>query len=1223
LLISVILLSVGSILNYLYIHEIQREKIYSQKVSKNIQRTLDHIQRDHSELKKYYLNNNAYNFSDLTNKIQNPTYVYRNNLLIYWSSNQLVPPESLLRSEKKYTFIQEEDRKSLAILEKVTNGNDTISILSIIPLYVHYDISNEFLESGYNSEYFESSELEIHDSGDYIPIKNNEGNTLFFIEFLNGYVIGIHWLPMLIFSFIFIGILLLLLFLIGFSVKLYNAKGFWHSAIFLILSLNFVRMSILMFGFPFSYLNFDIFNSKYYASSFINPSLGDLIINMLFLVLIAVFIFTLYVHKDFVKLVRTPASLKKNLVGIFSILLFLISSLFIYKLIQSLGTHSQWSMNIASGVNFTTFRWISFFLYALSVFIYILFTYILNKIIWKIYNQHITRLAISLISVLVLFSIAGFLYGDNLLMIGIITVVFVLFSFYINIKTIFSRFQYKTFVYLLAVFIFTSLIGSLAINDVRKNLQNIRIERFGEQLIQENDPLAEFFLAEAAEQIQNDVFIKNRLFSPFVSKEIIEEKIRRVHLNNYLDKYDIIIFLYNSRGEPLYAGTPTTYHKIKELFALDIYKTDHDNLYFLQQEKPELLKRYLEFIPVNQYNTTIGYIILDLKLKKIIPTKVYPRLLLDEPLFYFEDQYDFALYKNDTLINSSGNFNYDKNFDEKILNNNRLFQGGIRSKNFIHYGFRVDRESVYVISNPVYPYINFFANFSFLFLILAFCFLVTLIAFAVYYNVKGTEINYVTRIQLYLNLAFFIPLSVISVTTLTRSTADYKNEVEREYLRTAEAVSNNITEYLQNFLSNISSIEELSSKLSELANFSELDMDIFRTLQNPGRLLVSTQPLIYDKGILSELVDPHALSSIKELGDKSIILNETFGKLDYKTAYVSIRSTEDGQLIGILSIPFFGSQEAIEQNLTGLVINILSIFTIIFISFIFLSFFVSNYLTFPLKFLTDKLRKTSLTGSNEPIHYESADEIGQLVSEYNNMLLKLEESKKALARTEKEAAWREIAKQVAHEIKNPLTPMKLTLQHLKMRVSGDSDEKAKIEKSINSLLHNIETLSDIATSFSNYAQMPVPEKEKFDIVGLLRQTVNIYITSEEDVDIKINIPEKVIMVEGDPGWIGRSISNLIINGIQAVTKGHKPRINIMLEQIETSKVLISTKDNGMGIREEIRDKIFMPNFSTKYSGSGIGLAIAKRAIEHAKGKIWYDTNIGKGTTFFIELPVVF
>ncbi|MBR9998472.1 MAG: two-component sensor histidine kinase, partial [Cyclobacteriaceae bacterium] len=524
---------------------------------------------------------------------------------------------------------------------------------------------------------------------------------------------------------------------------------------------------------------------------------------------------------------------------------------------------------------------------------------------------------------------------------------------------------------------------------------------------------------------------------------------------------------------------------------------------------------------------------------------------------------------------------------------------------------------------PLYPFINVFANFSFLFLILAFFLLLTLIIYAIYFNIKRIEINYITRIQLYLNLAFFIPLTVISITTLTRSASDYKMEVENEYLRVADATSNNITGYLQSFLLDQSTIEELSNKLSELADFSELDMDIFRTMQNAGKLLLSTQPLIYEKDIFSELIDPEALSNIKEQGNKSIILNETFGKLEYKTAYVSIRSSDSGELIGILSIPFFGSQEAIEQNLTGLVINILSIFTIIFISFIFLSFFVSNYLTFPLKFLTERIRKTSLTGSNEPIQYESQDEIGQLINEYNNMLLKLEESRKALAQSEKEAAWREMAKQVAHEIKNPLTPMKLTLQHLKMRIGGEPEEKARMEKSINSLLHNIDTLSNIATTFSNYAQMPVPEKEEFDIVGLLKQTVNIYVNSEEDVDIQMNIPERAIMVEGDPGWIGRTISNLIINGIQAVEKGKKPVIEIILKQVEPNKVLLSVADNGQGIREDIQDKIFMPNFSTKYSGSGIGLAIAKRAIEHAQGKIWFDTGTGEGTVFYIQLPVMF
>jgi nitrogen fixation/metabolism regulation signal transduction histidine kinase len=338
---------------------------------------------------------------------------------------------------------------------------------------------------------------------------------------------------------------------------------------------------------------------------------------------------------------------------------------------------------------------------------------------------------------------------------------------------------------------------------------------------------------------------------------------------------------------------------------------------------------------------------------------------------------------------------------------------------------------------------------------------------------------------------------------------------------------------------------------------------------------------------------------------------------------VGIRSSDTGDLIGILSIPFFGSQEAIEDNLTGLVVNILSIFTIIFISFIFLSYFVSNYLTFPLKFLTERLRRTSLTGGNEPIQYEAEDEIGQLINEYNNMLLKLEESKKALAQSEKEAAWREMAKQVAHEIKNPLTPMKLTLQHLKMRVGGNPAEKARLEKSINSLLHNIETLSDIATTFSNYAQMPVPEKEDFDIVGLLRKTVNIYIANEEDVDIRINVPDRKIIVEGDPGWIGRTLSNLIINGIQAVRKDQKPLIKIDLQQVDQNRILISVSDNGEGIREDIKNKIFMPNFSTKYSGSGIGLAIAKRAVDHAQGKIWFDSKTDVGTTFYIQLPVMF
>jgi signal transduction histidine kinase len=414
----------------------------------------------------------------------------------------------------------------------------------------------------------------------------------------------------------------------------------------------------------------------------------------------------------------------------------------------------------------------------------------------------------------------------------------------------------------------------------------------------------------------------------------------------------------------------------------------------------------------------------------------------------------------------------------------------------------------------------------------------------------------------------------------------------------------------------------LESSINELADFSELDMDIFNIRQNQGRLLVATQPLIYDKGILAKVINPVALAEIKEMGVKSLVLEESFGKQGYKIAYVGIKSPDDGSLISILSIPFFGSEEIINRNLTGLIVNILGIFTIIFIGFIILSFIASNYLTFPLRFVTERLRRTTLTGINEPLQYNSTDEIGRMVSEYNKMLLKLEESKKALAQTEKEAAWREMAKQVAHEIKNPLTPMKLTLQHLNMRLSDlQESERSKFEKSINSLLHNIDTLSDIATSFSDYAHMPIPEEERFDIVKLLKRSINIYINNRE-IEFHTDIPNEDIHVVGDPNWIGRSVSNLIINGIQAVEKGIKPVIHLSLKETTQNRVLITVEDNGKGIPEEIREKVFMPNFSTKYSGSGIGLAITKRAVEHAGGKLWFDTKIGIGTSFYIELPVM-
>jgi nitrogen fixation/metabolism regulation signal transduction histidine kinase len=277
-------------------------------------------------------------------------------------------------------------------------------------------------------------------------------------------------------------------------------------------------------------------------------------------------------------------------------------------------------------------------------------------------------------------------------------------------------------------------------------------------------------------------------------------------------------------------------------------------------------------------------------------------------------------------------------------------------------------------------------------------------------------------------------------------------------------------------------------------------------------------------------------------------------------------------------------------------------------------------LTVPLSLITQKIKKTTLTGYNEPLEWESDDEIGLMVGEYNRMLKNLEASKTALARSEKESAWREMAQQVAHEIKNPLTPMKLTLQHLKRTLTEGNAKKESIsEKPLNSLLQQIDTLSDIATSFSSFAKMPVPKNQRFEAGSVLKKTIDLH-GNNTNHSIISDLEAGAHFVMGDPQLMGRIFSNLIINGIQAVPEGKSPKIKVSL-YTENNQLVIKFQDNGSGIPEALQDKIFIPNFSTKESGSGLGLPIAKRGIEHAGGKIWFKTG-DQGTTIFIELPLV-
>ena len=267
------------------------------------------------------------------------------------------------------------------------------------------------------------------------------------------------------------------------------------------------------------------------------------------------------------------------------------------------------------------------------------------------------------------------------------------------------------------------------------------------------------------------------------------------------------------------------------------------------------------------------------------------------------------------------------------------------------------------------------------------------------------------------------------------------------------------------------------------------------------------------------------------------------------------------------------------------------------------------------------MREVNLSKQNEKITWNRNDEIGELVKEYNKMVAKLDESAVALAKSEREGAWREMARQVAHEIKNPLTPMKLSLQYLQKAIGNNSGNVKELTANVaQTLVEQIDHLTHIAGEFSQFANIGNPHNEEFELNDVIKMVTQLHSINDR-LRLTWDPVQRPVYIYADRTQINRLFTNLIQNAIQAVPEGKIVEINID-EELLDNKVLVKVRDNGMGIAEELQAKIFTPNFTTKTSGTGLGLAMSKGIVEQAKGRIWFETITGQGTTFFVELPVL-
>ena len=346
--------------------------------------------------------------------------------------------------------------------------------------------------------------------------------------------------------------------------------------------------------------------------------------------------------------------------------------------------------------------------------------------------------------------------------------------------------------------------------------------------------------------------------------------------------------------------------------------------------------------------------------------------------------------------------------------------------------------------------------------------------------------------------------------------------------------------------------------------------------------------------------------------------SENFTDVGKFQASYSVLKNDIGEKYAILFFPYFQDVSFAESELNVFLSTLYQIYFIMLVVAIVLAYFISRYVTRSIETIRLKIGQAGLLKKNEKIYLSNATkEIDSLVNSYNKMIDDLEDSAERLAKTEREQAWQEMAKQVAHEIKNPLTPMRLTVQSFQKNsgTKKGEDQKDKLNDFCDTLIEQIDTMSNVATSFSDFATLPKTQLEKTDIVEATKKVVEIF----EQNNISLETSSENIFIKLDKEqWI-RVMTNLIKNSIQAIPHDREPVINVKItESLKTVKVTVS--DNGLGVSKNNRDKIFEPKFTTKSDGMGLGLGIVRSIINSHRGKISYKSKSKKGTDFKISLP---
>ncbi len=957
--------------------------------------------------------------------------------------------------------------------------------------------------------------------------------------------------------------------------------------------------------------NFKLFNPELYASSEIVPSLGDLIINVsIFYFLIH---FLLKRTRDWFKKGNQKLKLVLYIIPFFVISFYVAYA--INEIIYSLVYDSNINFNLELLFDLDIYSFISIIIIGTCFYTYFKFVQFIVKQFKK--NEfELNKLAFLWALLSLIYILLDVIKFQNSLL---TTLWPILFSGFI----VWFEYKEKTykFVHVISIVAFVAFYSAYILDDYTSKKEKELRQLYAEEIATDEDPITEIDYDNIEKTIEKDKFLVSVLARK-INLDRLYDTLENQYFKKLKSKYDLNFHLFDSTKNRIvnysFIGS-ISYNDLHQIITHSGKPSSiNPNIYYIKNYAEKL--SYLVEYPIKNKDTLLGYMFVELRSKKFPQDIGLPSLLLEKDNNYLKKlkPYSVAKYVDHYLVSRKGKFEYPFVPAEWFyVDPKRLTRDFVSYEGYNHYIYQLDPNQFTLISKKESSFLTLFTSFSYLLIIYG-----LLILFPLSYQ-------QLTRKQFsFKNIPFNIKIQVVIVGLLLASLIAFgigagTYVVKQYHINSKDFIKEKTGSVQTELTHKLGGEKELKSDLIYLEyllkKFSRVFVTDINMYDYNGDLLASSQPKIYSFGLVSEKMNPEAFQQININKKSEFIHQENIGRLPYLSAYVPFIN-EEGKLLAYLNLQYISKQDDLENQISGFLLAIINIMVLMLAISVILAIALSNRLTYPLKYIQESLKNMQLGSKNKAIVYEGNDEIGDLVNEYNKKVLELQKSVEQLAKSERESAWREMAKQVAHEIKNPLTPMKLSIQHMKRSIEvKNEDSKEKMERVSASLIEQIDALTKIANEFSNFAKMPKAKDEKINLTEILKNTAAVFANSGDHQIEFVNNVKHQAEIWADKTLLIRVFNNLIKNAIQSIPASQEGLIKVILRE-KDEKYIVEIKDNGTGISEEASEKIFVPYFTTKTTGTGLGLAMTKQIIENLGGSIYFDSKLNKGTSFFVSFP---